>query len=221
MKIDRLGSIGYIDSSLIEKAGRTPVGKPKTGWIRWCAVAACFAAVVLILRRGNGSCSDEKLQELRKDYPLCYPSGTLSMAPMPELAALSKAAENYVCVTVLDELEDSEVSANAGFGKAGEETFVFRNFRIRVDRVICGDTQLKDRTIVVTINRMLPIPQMKAGDKMILPVSKREDEKYDLGPGAYYIADGYVLSAFEEKEGSVYTGQKVQVLIRDIKKYAK
>lgn len=181
-----------------------------------------FGVVVWIgisVFKGGESCSKEKLQELRKEYPICYGSGTIDLASMPGLASLVKSAENYICVTVQEELADSKTSANVGFGKAGSGTIVYKNYRVAVDQIIFGDSSLTDQTLVVTINRMLPVPKMKSGDKLIIPVSKGKNGKYNLGPGSYYIAEGYVLSTFEENKFSVYTGKKVEVLIRDIKKF--
>lgn len=181
-------------------------------------VLGVAAWIGISVSKGDENCSEEKLQELRKEYPICYASGSLSLAPVPEMASLVNYSENQIWVTVLEEMEDSETIVNAGFGKAGDETIVFKNYRVYVDQVIYGDSSLLDQTLVVTINRMLPVPKMKSGDKMILSVSEGEDGKYNLGPGSYYIAEGYVLSTFEENKDSVYTGKKVEVLIRDIKK---
>lgn len=194
--------------------------------------AAAWIGISVFIEGEN--CSEEKLQALRKEYPICYASVNqisaplplvdfvskdLRLEPMPEMASLVKDTENYICVTVLEEMEVSEATVNAGFGKAGDETIVYRNYRVFVDQVVYGDSSLVDQTLVVTINRLHPVPKMQSGEKMILPVSKGEDGKYNLGPGSYYIAEGYVLSTFEENQASVYTGKRVEVLIRDIKKF--
>ena len=70
-------------------------------------------------------------------------------------------------------------------------------------------------------------PRPKDGEKMVLPISFTflkgyEKDEYDCFSGStgyYYITDdGYAVSAFEEEEGSVYSGKTVDNLLKVLKK---
>ncbi|MBE6732093.1 MAG: hypothetical protein E7564_10425 [Ruminococcaceae bacterium] len=70
-------------------------------------------------------------------------------------------------------------------------------------------------------------PRPKDGEKMVLPISftflkgyeKDEYDCFSSATGYYYITDdGYAVSAFEEEEGSVYSGKTVDNLLKVLKK---
>ena len=70
-------------------------------------------------------------------------------------------------------------------------------------------------------------PRPKDGEKIILPISliflngyeKDEYFAYSGETGYYYVTDdGYVISAFEEEEGCVYSGKTVDNLLKALRK---
>lgn len=164
-------------------------------------------------------CSQEKLVSLMKECPSMING---NMASLPEPAPLKVMAEYndaYVKATVIDKLSDSNQLVEDTV--LGNSTAMFTVYKIKVDEFIAGKQIVKEgETIEVSISKALPMPDMKAGNVMVLPISASESGEYIYFDScAYYVADGYVVATFKESKDSVYTGETYYTLKKALKRF--
>lgn len=185
-------------------------------------VIILIAAVVLVVSVLIGTRSDERLSEkqisaLREQYPVYGDINKVN--PLIEMVSvkttleeISKRADIFVYGEVTEEVPVQSIYSYAKF--YGYKVRVFEDVKNKIapgeEITIIANTEFKDYN-----------PSLSKGMKVVVPVSENK-ERYYFDVCVYYVTeDGFVLSAFDEKEylDKEYSGIKVEKLLKILKKY--
>lgn len=184
------------------------------------AVAIICAVVLIFAFTEEERLTSTQIENLREQYPIYGDINKVS--PLIEMAVvkttmeeISKIADTVVYGEVIEEVPVYSVYSYAKF--YGYKLRVFEDtqnkFASGKEITIIANTEFKDYN-----------PSLSAGMKVVVPVAefKSQQGKYNFDVCMYYVTeDGFVLSAFDEKEmlDREYSGIKVEKLLKEIKKY--
>ena len=186
------------------------------------SILIVIVAVLLILTFAE---KDERLnayeiEELRTQYPIYGDINKVN--PLIEIGVvkttlkeLSQRADTFVYGEITEEVPVYSVYSYAKF--YGYKLRVFKDAHRKIAQgeeiIIIANTEFKDYN-----------PSLSVGMKVVVPVAENKSQqgKYNFDVCMYYVTeDGFVLSAFDEKEmlDKEYSGIKIEKFLNEIKKY--
>ncbi|MBO5098541.1 MAG: hypothetical protein J6C16_00055 [Clostridia bacterium] len=158
-----------------------------------------------------------QIENLREQYPIYGDINKIN--PLIEVAQvetsleeISKRADTFVYGEVIEEVPVYSIYSYAKF--YGYRLKVYKDteniFSTGEEITIVANTDFKDYN-----------PSLSEGMKVVVPVKgfKSQQGKYNFDVCMYYVTeDGFVLSAFDEKEilDKEYSGIKVEKLLEEI-----
>lgn len=192
-----------------------------------CSIFGVFAPSTL---------SESEIAELRREYPVCGdirtlpPNGDLLV---PTWEKVKAREDTFIYCTIDGDMTtyDQYISTgNPDLDKKRQENgigdvYKFYEYPITVIEDAAGLFQPGDKlTIASNMDFVDYNPHLSEGMKAIVPVIRDMDEETRMQFGVngffYVTEDGYVLSAFDEKQASIktaITGEKVDVLLKELK----
>lgn len=186
----------------------------------------CSGVAGYVIYTRNHRCSEEQLQTLREQYPVVSSTSPALMSVAPNIPLYNevKNTENYLELSFIGAADN--VTMEEGTDKFGDSmgTYTLTGYKVKVENVIIGDSSLKGKEIIVRMNSGFDTANVNKEVSMFAGVSKRDGGDYWFSyAGAYYNADGYVLSVLEECPDDDYSGMTVYQFknaIKDLKKQA-
>lgn len=203
--------------------------------------AATFAVKGILL--SAPTLSEERILELRTQYPLYDENPPFVFAKEPKLEEVLKTVDAVILGEVTEVLPeysvelitDSDTPEGKIYEKAKQygmtNTASFIQYRVKVFRDISGISSVESKDIeddiIISVNSELEgyIPELKPGMKIITPIKKgagKHEGKYFFSKyGFYYVTEeGYVLSAYVEDGNAEFTGKTLDYLEGKLKEIA-
>ena len=175
--------------------------------------------------------TDVQIEALRDEYPICFgePYG-VSMI-YPSLEDITSIADTFVYAKIVGDVKRYTIDISVENDALEEKhkqygisnTYEFYEYTLEIIRDTEKQfTRSNGQTITIVANSMFEeyYPVLKKDMRVVVPVHKRNDNKYDYTKyGFYYVTeDDYVLSAFEESSISSKSGIKINSLMDQLKK---
>lgn len=183
----------------------------------------------------NKRLSEEEIEVLRKEYPVCgleVPEG-VAMRQL-SLAEVKNMADTFVYGEIVGEEQMYSLQLSTGNDVSDDkrqqngltDTYDFYEYTVQV---ICDTENIKKTGEQITITSNILFkdynPKLKEGMQIIVPVVTDEykaERNHYIVDGMYYVTkDGYALSAFQENvvhERERTSGLKVEKLFQTLKK---
>lgn len=188
-------------------------------WVLVLLFSCCACATVT-----GEKLSEEKVQELRKQYPVydvtAAPFATVVIQPFAEVAS---HMETVMDVKVIGDVNRTYIDLSgtmpADFEEAIKEkgfsyTAGFLTYQVEVIEDAGGQYDPGD-IVTVSITDVLEgaIPTFQKGDRFIFMGGYDEEGQNEVGMNyqTYYVTeDGYALSSFQEEEANCLSGVKAE-----------
>ena len=180
-------------------------------------VCAAICAVCLQTLKPEQRLTQEEIEALRDDYPICYTQAPPHIDLVPaDIAEIRERTETFV----YGEITGSwETFTHNGYARCGYPMKVI------------GDTEnlmMQGRQITLYINLEFQdyYPSLCEGMRVVVPVVRDLNDPTSCSfslSGMYYVTpDDYVLSCYDESlndaSGLSYSGISVEALLRELKK---